>query len=165
MTDASVISVPPLDQPHYGIGVVAAVKRLFQKYATFSGRASRSEYWCVVLAFGAFSVPFSILNAIAVSAGVTMDSSGISQPGPFSTVMLVFGLIVVLATIVPHMALTVRRLHDANLSGLLYLLNLVPYLGSLLLAAIAARPSNPQGARFDAVRSATGGLLNRPAGG
>ena len=160
MTDASVLPVPPLDQPHYGIGVVAAVKRFFQKYATFSGRASRSEYWCVVLAFGAFSVPLSILNVIAVSAGVRIDESS-----PLFAVALVIGALVALATIVPQMALTVRRLHDANLSGLLYLLNLVPYLGSLLLAAIAARPSNPLGARFDRARSAADAPLERPAGG
>src|SRR5215207_11740727 len=36
---------PPLDLPHYGIGFVDAVKRGFRKYATFKGRASRSEYW------------------------------------------------------------------------------------------------------------------------
>jgi hypothetical protein len=36
---------PPLDLPHYGIGFVDAVKRGFKKYATFKGRASRSEYW------------------------------------------------------------------------------------------------------------------------
>ena len=42
--------VPPLDWPHYGIGFLPAVKRAFQKYATFSGRASRSEFWWWVLA-------------------------------------------------------------------------------------------------------------------
>ena len=35
----------PLDWPHYGIGFGGAVKRAFRKYATFSGRASLSEYW------------------------------------------------------------------------------------------------------------------------
>ena len=160
MTDASADSAPPLDQPHYGIGVMAAVKRFFQKYATFSGRASRSEYWCVVLAFGAFSIPLSVLNVIAVSAGVTIDASS-----PLFAVARVVAVLFGLAIIVPHMALTVRRLHDANLSGLLYLLNLVPYLGTLLLAAIAARPSNPHGVRFDAVRAATDAPLDSPAGG
>ena len=44
------IPVPPLDWPHYGIGFVPAVKRGFQKYATFTGRASRSEFWWWALA-------------------------------------------------------------------------------------------------------------------
>jgi len=34
-----------LDMPYYGIGFIDAIKRGFRKYATFSGRASRSEYW------------------------------------------------------------------------------------------------------------------------
>ena len=42
---AQLSSPPPLDLPHYGIGFVDAVKRGFKKYATFTGRASRSEYW------------------------------------------------------------------------------------------------------------------------
>ena len=147
MTDESVPAAPPLDQPHYDIGLVGAVTRFFQKYATFSGRASRSEYWFVVAAFGVFSVPLSILNVIAVSAGVTLDASG-----PLFSVVVGVGALVALAILVPHAALTVRRLHDANLSGFLYLLNLVPYLGSLMLAVIAIRPPNPLGARFDAVQ-------------
>jgi Protein of unknown function (DUF805) len=40
---------PSLDLPYYGIGFVDAVKRGFRKYATFTGRASRSEYWWWVL--------------------------------------------------------------------------------------------------------------------
>ena len=43
MTTTMSTPVPPLDWPHYGIGFVAAVKRVFQKYATFSGRASRER--------------------------------------------------------------------------------------------------------------------------
>ncbi len=38
-------SPPALDMPHYGIGFIDAIKRGFKKYATFSGRAGRSEYW------------------------------------------------------------------------------------------------------------------------
>src|SRR6185312_8282818 len=39
----------PLDQPLYGASFGQAIKRFFTKYATFSGRASRSEYWWVQL--------------------------------------------------------------------------------------------------------------------
>src|SRR5688500_2034746 len=56
---AQLSSPPPLDLPHYGIGFVDAVKRGFKKYATFTGRASRtstgggrcspsSSTWCSV---------------------------------------------------------------------------------------------------------------------
>ena len=43
-------AVPPLELPYYGAPPVEAVKRVFQKYAVFSGRASRSEYWWWALA-------------------------------------------------------------------------------------------------------------------
>ena len=58
MADSSPLASPPstgsvtgvpLDQPHRGITLVGAVKRFVRKYATFEGRASRSEFWWVML--------------------------------------------------------------------------------------------------------------------
>ena len=54
----------------------------------------------------------------------------------------------------PSIAISVRRLHDGNFSGFLYLLHLIPYLGSLIVLILTILPSNPFGARFD--ESATG---------
>lgn len=42
----------PMNRPHYGVGPFGAVGRYFGKYATFSGRASRSEYWWAWLFVG-----------------------------------------------------------------------------------------------------------------
>ncbi|WP_016995948.1 DUF805 domain-containing protein [Kocuria atrinae] len=58
-------------------------------------------------------------------------------------------LVFLLAHIIPSIALAVRRLHDANMSGFLYLLILIPFLGSLILLVFFVLPSNPAGARFD----------------
>jgi hypothetical protein len=44
-SDAAPPASPSLDQPHYGISFGGAIARGFKKYATFAGRASRSEYW------------------------------------------------------------------------------------------------------------------------
>ena len=87
---------------------------LKRKYATFSGRASRSEYWWFTL--------FVILVAIVLSipAIATMDF----QTGQPSTVsMIFFGLLGLfyLAVLVPGIAVAVRRLHDRNMSGWWYL--------------------------------------------
>jgi len=150
MTDVVPPAAPPLDLPHYGIGPVGAVLRFIQKYATFSGRASRSEYWWIVAAFGIVSVPLSIINAAAAAASATIDESRAGPPGLLTTAVTVIAVIAALVLITPTVAVTVRRLHDANLSGWVYLLNLVPVLGALMLAAIALRPSNPLGSRFDA---------------
>jgi len=53
---------------------------------------------------------------------------------------------------VPTLALTVRRLHDAGYSGLLALILLIPYVGSLILLIFAVLPSSPAGAKYDPVQ-------------
>ena len=137
---------PPLWAPYYGAPFLVAVKRFFKKYATFSGRASRSEYWWWTLV----SVGVSIILNIVVNAGSTGSSlSGTATPGPGP----IFGIILIviwgLATLVPSLALTVRRLHDGNFSGWLLLLVLVPFLGALAVLVFTILPSNPAGQRFD----------------
>ena len=107
---------PALELPHYGIGFGGAVRRGFVKYARFSGRASRSEYWWWVL--------FTFLVFLALG-------------------LFYFGVIV------PTLAVTVRRLHDAGFSGWLVLLTLIPWLGSLVLLVFALMPSSPNGVRYD----------------
>ena len=138
---------PPLHLPLYGATPVQAVKRFFQKYATFSGRASRSEYWWLTLALVVAAFVLSLLALILGSA--TRTSSDPDQIGVAGIPFLVLLFLLGLATIVPSIALSVRRLHDANFSGLLFLLVLVPYLGSLILLVFAILPTNPIGARFD----------------
>jgi uncharacterized membrane protein YhaH (DUF805 family) len=136
---------PPLWAPYYGAPFPAAVKRFFKKYATFSGRASRSEYWWWTLV----SVVVSIILNIIVGAGSTTTSTGATAPGPGAT----FGFILIaiwgLATIIPSLALSVRRLHDGNFSGWLLLLGLVPFLGTLAVLVFMILPPNPAGQRFD----------------
>ncbi len=140
---------PPLDQPLYGASPAQAVGRFFKKYATFSGRASRSEFWWVqlflflILFVG--GLLFGILGAVTRGPDTPSD-----EPGPGALIVGIPLILVLLAIIVPAIALHVRRLHDANISGLLYLIALFPYAGGFVLMIIAILPSNPAGARFDA---------------
>jgi uncharacterized membrane protein YhaH (DUF805 family) len=140
---------PPLWAPYYGAPFPAAVRRFFKKYATFSGRASRSEYWWWTLV----SVAVSIIGNIIISAGAgTLPTAGLSSttaPGPGATFGAILLIIWALATIVPSLALSVRRLHDGNFSGWLLLIVLVPFLGALALLVLMILPSNPAGQRFD----------------
>lgn len=92
---------PPIWHPWYGISFPGAITRFFKKYATFNGRASRSEYWWVVLFLALVQIVFAILES------ATNGSSAVN---------LIAGLWS-LAILVPQLALSVRRLHDANLSG------------------------------------------------
>ena len=87
---------------------------LTKKYATFSGRASRSEYWFFYL----FTfVLFAILQLIASN----------------STAVSVLVLLVLLGLFVPSIAVGVRRLHDVGRSGWWLLLGLIPLVGALVL--------------------------------
>ena len=140
---------PPLWAPYYGAPFPVAVRRFFKKYATFSGRASRSEYWWWVLVAAVVGIIINIITAAGGSAGATVAANGTGVPGPGATVGLVLAIIWGLATIVPSLALTVRRLHDVNLSGWLVLLGLVPFLGAIALLVLTILPSKPEGQRFD----------------
>ena len=137
---------PSLDQPHYGIGPVDAVKRVFQKYARFDGRASRSEYWWFALATALLSVLFFL--PFAVIAGQA-EATGSDDVPAGAIVLLILGLLVMLALAVPSIAVSVRRLHDGGFSGWLYLLNFVPYVGSLVVLVFMVLPPKPEGARYD----------------
>jgi len=112
----------PLDWPHYGIGFGGAVKRAFRKYATFSGRASLSEYWWYQLFFLMGFFGAGIL--VAVFGTITSPDGG-TTTGPGGYPFIVLGVLFLVANIVPSISITVRRLHDAGFSGWFYLLNLV----------------------------------------
>lgn len=105
---------------------------LREKYATFSGRASRSEYWWFFLAY---MIAMVVLGALLALTG--------GFEGNFNIVSGIVGialLIVFLGLIIPVIAVTVRRFHDRNLSGWWYLglvvLGMVPFVG--IAASIAS---------------------------
>ena len=152
--------IDPLDLPRTGVGPVLAVKRFYRLYATFTGRASRSEYWWVV-AF--LAVTLGVLAIAGHTLGVVTgrDVNGEMQPGVGAApVYFAMGLLAVLS-IIPAIALGIRRLHDANLPGPLYLIALVPSVGSFALLVLSALPSRPDGARFDHYRPVYPSTLQR----
>lgn len=111
-----------------------------KRYAQFDGRANRREYWMfqlfLVLATFVLMAPF-VIAAVMESQGL-MIASGV-----------LFALFW-LATIVPIIAVTVRRLHDCNHSGWLYLLSFVPF-GGLVIFVFTLLPGTPEENRFGPV--------------
>jgi uncharacterized membrane protein YhaH (DUF805 family) len=95
-----------------------AVKMSLARYASFGGRARRSEYWY----FAVFH-SLTILLAMVVSylAMLAIPALG-----------FVLYSLVIFGTLLPHLA-TVRRLHDVNRTGWWYLFGFVPLLGSIVL--------------------------------
>ena len=119
---------PSLDLPYYGIGFVDAVKRGFKKYATFTGRASRSEYWWWAL----FTFTgYLVLGLLAFALGTATSRDGGRTPGLLALPLIILFAVFLFGILIPTLAVTVRRLHDAGYSGLVALLLLIPYLGRL----------------------------------
>lgn len=100
-----------------------------QKYFTFSGRASRSEYWW---AFLAMMIVGAVLMGIAVGLGVASESGGSGFGTGVMIILAILGL-AYLAIFIPTIAVAVRRLHDRNMSGWWYLgftvFGFIPYIG------------------------------------
>lgn len=130
-----------LTLPLYGATLNQAVSRFFGNYATFSGRASKSEYWWATLASCLAVTGLVLLGAIAAAVIDTDEVSAL-----FAIVLILFGL----ALTVPTISLAVRRLHDANLSGWLYLLSFIPLVNYFTWAVFGMLSTNPAGARYDA---------------
>lgn len=105
-----------LSQPLYGASPTQAFVRFFKKYATFSGRASRSEFWWMQMWIAVIYIGVYILAAIFAQSNSTTAISGI-----LFFLLALFSL----AVIVPSWAITVRRYHDSNHSGLLYLMTII----------------------------------------
>lgn len=93
---------------------------LIDKYATFSGRATRSEYW--------YSVLFGYLVAMLIVI------FGMFNESP--EVIIVLYSILSLILLIPSLAVCIRRLHDTGRSGWWYLLVLIPYIGAIALLII-----------------------------
>lgn len=129
-------------QPGKPVGFVEAVRRMYSKYAQFSGRASRSEYWWVQLFL-------FLVYAVVLGLSGTIGSTAYGEPNALGTVLSLLLLAFVLGSLVPLIALGVRRLHDANFSGWLYLLGLIPFVGGIIMLVLTLMPSRPEGARFD----------------
>jgi uncharacterized membrane protein YhaH (DUF805 family) len=143
---AATAGEPPLWAPYYRAPIAAAVKRFFNKYATFSGRASRSEYWWWTLV----SVIITIALFLIVTLQSTPDSDGkVPQFGAVAAITVALFALWFLGTIVPSIALTVRRLHDSNKSGWLYLLSMIPFVGGIILLVFVLLPPDPAGQQYD----------------
>ncbi len=112
----------------------AAVATCFRKYAVFSGRAPRAEYWWFTL--------FLLLAGFALGlADALFFLTPADQTGPLNTIFT-------LATLLPSLAVGARRLHDVDRTGWWLLLWLVPVLGWLILLWWTVQPGTRGPNRF-----------------
>ena len=94
---------------------IEAVASFFGNYFKFSGRATRSEYWwCNLIIALAYIILVIVMVAMPIVGNVLY-------------------FVMIIAIFIPLLALSVRRLHDTNRSGLWLLLGFVPFGGIVLL--------------------------------
>lgn len=100
-----------------------------KRYADFSGRSRRKEYWMFAL------LQLIVIFAIAIIGGILGAFSPDASGGMSLGGGLMFGLfgLYALAIIVPSIAVQVRRFHDQDKSGWFVLLGFIPYIGGLIV--------------------------------
>lgn len=100
-----------------------AVRSVLSQYANFNGRARRSEYWFWALATVIASVIAAIIDAIIGG--------------------MILQWVLIVALIVPNLAVGARRLHDTDKSGWLQLIGIIPIVGWIVLIVFYAMDSTP----------------------
>ncbi len=107
---------------------------VLKKYAVFSGRARRKEYWMFVLFNAIFSLVASLLDMVLFF----MPFSGF---GPLWVVYTI-------ALFIPGLAVSIRRLHDVGKSGWYYFIILIPIGGPIWLLVLLCTDSQPGGNKY-----------------
>lgn len=111
---------------------------VLKKYAVFSGRARRKEYWFFVL----FNIIVGIILSVIDGA---LGLNIIEQEG--ANIGWLYS-IYSLAVLLPGLAVSIRRLHDTDRSGWWILIALIPIIGAIVLLIFMVLDSQPGSNRF-----------------
>jgi len=103
---------------------------VWKKYAQFSGRSRRNEFWM-------FTLINILIYVLLYGAGLALVDSGIGKA--LLGLCAIYGL----AILIPSLAVTVRRLHDTGRSGWWWFICLVPLVGGLILLIFCVLDSEP----------------------
>lgn len=131
---------------------MSVILSVLREWKNFSGRSGRNEYWWFTLWYGLATLVLMMLDTYLFG-----DAAGYGgyhlQIGPSATATVhplnlanAFGLV----TLIPIMALSVRRLHDIGRSGF-WLLLLLTIFGLFVLAYWAVKPGDPKRNAFGEV--------------
>ncbi len=114
-----------------------------RRYADFSGRSRRKEYWMfALLNLIIYVVLYSIMLAAmapSISDAAMQAQAGMDPIEPSAGMMAGIGivgmilLVYALAVFIPSLAVTIRRFHDQDKSGWFILLGLIPFVGGIIL--------------------------------
>lgn len=108
------------------MGFVDAIRTVLSKYAVFSGRASRSEFWWWFLAYLIIVFIAALLDGLLIIPILGTESA--MRIGGLPLTMIAH-----LGLLLPNLAVAIRRLHDQDKSGWWILIVLVPLIGTFIL--------------------------------
>jgi len=113
-------------RPQQMMGFMDALTTVYRnKYATFSGRASRSEYWWGYLGYVVIATVLQIVALVGAAALLNVNES-------LAGLALLVPMLALVGMIIPSIAVSVRRLHDTGKSGWMLLIIMIPCIGFIL---------------------------------
>jgi uncharacterized membrane protein YhaH (DUF805 family) len=125
-----------------------SIRSVFSKYATFSGRASRSEFWWWYLFVSLVNLVMSFIWNMS-TMGMLNSATSVEAmlAGMFNWAYYLW-IVASLALLLPTLGVIWRRLHDTNRSGGFYFLGLIPIVGIIVLLVFWVQDSTPGANRF-----------------
>lgn len=124
-------NVPPCNRGAQ-LELKQAVRTCLAKYVTFSGRASRSEFWWFML-----SVWVALMLAAVIDTALFGQTVSVASDNSWSwsrhTNFAPLSVVVWLLTVLPSLAVTIRRLHDTDHRGWWLLIAMIPLIGTIIL--------------------------------
>ena len=115
-----------------------AILSLYTRTFDFSGVSDWVEYWTQSL----FLMVFAIINIVTRHMITSVNNNSPLPMNPSMTTLFLFlvSAAVIILSALPVIASTIRRLHDAGYSGFWYLLNFIPFFGSLIVLFMTLGP-------------------------
>lgn len=123
------------------------IQSITRKYFTIKGRANRKEFWSFVL----FNILFSALGGFLVGlfgsfAGNHLDySAGLLILNSLMAILIIYSLY----TIIPNITLSIRRLHDLNITGWGILLFMIPLVNVIMFVILLVIPGSDGKNKYD----------------
>lgn len=119
-----------------------AIKTVLKKYTVFSGRASRAEFWYWVLGVLLVTAVFAVIEGAVIAPAIGFEAFDPEAGQPLR-------MILNLAIFLPSIAVAVRRLHDIGRAGWWFLVQLIPFIGTLILLWWYVRPGSEEPNEYD----------------
>lgn len=126
-------------EPVRDVGFGEAIKSFYKNYVNFKDRSTRKEYWFAILFNSLISIGLMVIGAAAGDSAMPSLYSYLSNPyflaynTPAMSIGDTLNFLFSLATLIPSLANSCRRLHDTGKSGIYVLFILIPLVGPILL--------------------------------